>query len=81
MSYFAYGTRRYGVNVTCGDIDDDGIDEIVTAPGPSALFGAHVRGWNYDGDVLAPVPGCSFFAFSPAGTLHGAKVAVGKFWE
>ncbi len=81
VSYFAYGTLRYGVNVTCGDIDGDGIEEIVTGPGPSALFGAHVRGWNYDGDVLAPVPGCSFFAFSPADTLYGANVAVGKFWE
>ncbi len=81
VSYFAYGTLRYGVNVTCGDIDDDGIDEIVTGPGPSALFGAHVRGWNYDGDVLEPIPGCSFFAFSPAQYLYGAKVAVGRFRE
>ncbi len=64
-----------------GDIDSDGIDEIVTGPGPSALFGAHVRGWNYDGDLLAPIPGCSFFAFSPAEYPHGVNVAVGRFWE
>ncbi len=81
VSYFAYGTLRYGVNVTCGDIDDDGMDEIVTGPGPSALFGAHIRGWNYDGDVLTPIPDCSFFAFSPAALRHGAKVAVGRFRE
>jgi len=81
VSYFAYGTLRFGVNVTCGDIDGDGIDEIVTGPGPAALFGAHVRGWNYDGGVIEPIPGCSFFAFSPAQYRYGVNVAVGTFWE
>jgi len=81
VSYFAYGTLRYGVNVTCGDLDGDGIDEIVTGPGPSTLFGAHVRGWNYDGLAVQPIPGCSFFAFDPASYRYGAEVAVGRFWE
>ncbi len=64
VSYFAYGTLQWGVNVSCGDIDNDGIDEIVTGPGPGAIFGPHVRAWNWDGEGTAqPIPGVNFFAY------------------
>jgi lipoprotein-anchoring transpeptidase ErfK/SrfK len=43
--FFAYAeTFRGGVNLTCGDLDDDGHDELVTTPGPSG--GPHVRIWE-----------------------------------
>jgi hypothetical protein len=75
VSYFAYGTLRYGVNVTAGDIDGDGFDEIVTGAGPGAVFGAHVRGWNVDGGSAAAIPAISFFAY---GTPRwGVNVACG----
>jgi len=63
VSFLAYGTLKWGVNVACGDIDGDGIDEIVTGPGPGAEFGPHVRGWNYDGGTVTPMTGVSFFAY------------------
>ena len=66
MSFLAYGTHRWGVNVACGDLDGDGIDEIVTGPGPGAVFGPHVRGWNYDGTALTAIPGVSFLALRHA---------------
>jgi hypothetical protein len=77
VSYFAYGTLRYGVNVACGDVDGDGIAEIVTAPGPSSLFGAHIRGWNVDGSVAIPLDGFSFFAWPPGQARYGASVFAG----
>jgi hypothetical protein len=77
VSFLAYGTNRYGVNISCGDIDGDGIDEIVTGPGPSSEFGAHVRGWGFDGSSVSPLPGCSFFAWPPGETLYGVKISAG----
>ena len=77
VSYFAYGTNKKGVRVACGDVDGDGIDEIVTGPGPSSVFGAHVRGWNYDGGTLAEIPGINFFAWQAGESLYGATVSAG----
>jgi len=76
VSFLAYGTNKYGVNVGCGDIDGDGIDEILTGPGPSGLFGAQIRGWNYDGVNLDDIPDCNFFAWTPAQALYGARVSA-----
>jgi len=74
ISFFAYNTPRYGVVVGCGDVDGDGIDEIVTAPGPSPAFGSHIRGWNFDGSALEELPGLNFFAWPAEEVRYGAKV-------
>jgi hypothetical protein len=75
VSFFAYGTNQFGVRVTGGDVDGDGIDEIVTTPGPGVVFASHVRGWNYDGGTLAAIPSISFLAFDPS-LLYGADATV-----
>ena len=77
VSYMAYGTFKKGVRVTCGDVDGDGSDEIVTGPGPSSVFGAHVRGWNYDGGALSEIAGINFFAWPSGESLYGATVSAG----
>lgn len=48
--FFAYGQNfRGGVNLACGDIDNDGINELVTGAGPSG--GPHARVWFFsDGE-------------------------------
>jgi hypothetical protein len=56
-----------GVRVAAGDIDGDGVDEIITAPGPGG--GPHVRVFRLDGTVLG-----EFMAYSPA---FSAGVYVG----
>ncbi len=76
VSFLAYGTNKYGVNVACGDIDGDGIDEMVTGAGPGAVFGPHVRGWNWDGTGTAQaIPGINFFAYDY--NQWGANVGCG----
>ncbi len=57
-SFFAYGDNfKGGVNVAAGDINGDGIDEIIT--GAKAGGGPHVRAFNKNGDVEF-----QFFAFN-----------------
>jgi hypothetical protein len=78
VSFFAYNTKQYGVVVSGGDVDGDGMDELVTAPGPSALFSAHIRGWNHDGSAATtPISGLSFLAWPAADLGYGAKVFAG----
>jgi len=77
VSYFAYGTLKYGVNVSCGDVDGDGIDEIVTGAGPGAFFGPHVRGWNFDGDAITPLPEFNLFAWMTGSQSYGVNVFAG----
>jgi len=64
VNFFAYETLRWGVNVSTGDIDGDGVDEIITGAGPGEIFGCHVRAFNYDGESVTPMPNVSFIPFS-----------------
>ncbi|MFN7973093.1 MAG: Ig domain-containing protein [Acidobacteriota bacterium] len=73
ISYFAYGTLKYGVNVEGGDVDGDGYAEIVTGPGPGQVFGPQVRGWNFDGASIGSIAKINFNAFTPP--QYGANVA------
>jgi hypothetical protein len=75
LSFFAYGTLRYGAVVDAGRLDGDASAEILTAPGPGPPFGPTVRGWNYDGVAVGPIAAISFDAFSVA--QYGARVAGG----
>jgi hypothetical protein len=68
-SFFVYdGSARGGVSVAAGDLDGDGVAELITAPAagnPNVL-------------VIDPATGAvreSFYAGDPAGT-SGARVAV-----
>ena len=76
VNFYAYGTLKYGVRPAGGDIDDgDGIHEILTAPGEGAVFGPHIRAWNFDGGPLTSISRVNFFAYQ---TLRwGARVAGG----
>jgi len=76
VSFFAYGTPKWGVNVACGDIDGDGIDEIVTGAGPGPVYGPHVRAWNWDGSgTVSSIPEVSFLAYGT--NQYGVNVACG----
>ena len=73
VSYYAYGTLKFGVNVGAGLLDADGYDELVTGAGSGAVFGPHVRAWNFDGAAIAAIAKVNFFAY---GTLKYGVSAV-----
>jgi hypothetical protein len=75
INFFAYSTLKYGVNVDEGDVEGDCISEILTGPGPGAIFGPTVRGWNYDGIQLTNIAKININAF--ATPTYGANVSAG----
>jgi hypothetical protein len=68
LPYFASFTG--GVRVALGDVNDDGVLDIVTAPGPGG--GPHVQ--VFDGVTLTPI--ASFYAYAPSFS-GGVFVAAG----
>ena len=58
QEFYAYGGNfKGGVNFAAGDVNGDGRQEIITAPGPGG--GPHIRIFNLDGELLG-----QFFAFN-----------------
>ena len=75
VNFYAYGTLRYGLNPTGGAVDLDGYDELLTGPGPGAVFGPHVRAFDYDGSAVVAIAKINFFAY--ATLKYGVNVASG----
>lgn len=67
--FFAYD-RGFagGVDVAAGDVDGDGIDEIITAAGPGG--GPHIRIFKVNGTEVG-----GFYAYAP-GFIGGVRVAA-----
>ena len=68
-------TLKYGVNVSGGELEADGYDEILAGAGPSAVFGAQVRGFNYDNTTTTAMAKINFMAWPGSG--FGVNVAAG----
>jgi hypothetical protein len=68
--FFAYGADFHGgVNIALGDVNNDGINEIITAPGPGG--GPHIKVFDSSGNLLT-----EFFAYE-ASFDGGVNVATG----
>ena len=75
VSFYAYGTLKYGANVAGGRVDGDGFGEIATGPGPGPFFAPQVRGFDYDAVAVSAIAALNFFAF--AGAQYGVNIASG----
>jgi sugar lactone lactonase YvrE len=70
---FVANDYKYGVNVAAGDIDNDGYDEIITAPGPGSTNPAEINIYDRYG---SKIDGLSIVAYN---YKYGANVACGDF--
>ncbi|MDP2157371.1 MAG: FG-GAP-like repeat-containing protein [Nitrospirota bacterium] len=73
-----FGTH-YGVNVAAGDIDGDGVDELIVAPGPDPAAAPAVTILKIDTKVAGSwaVRQDSALAISPFAGAFGANIAAG----
>lgn len=67
------GLSKYGFNLAVGDVDGDGVKDIITGLGSDSTYRARVAVYNREGVLI---PGADFIAL---GTKYGAKVAAGDF--
>jgi len=74
VQYLAYDRNfNKGVNIAAGDLNDDGLAEVIVGPGFGG--GPHIRIFDYYGDVKS-----QFFAY-PKNFLGGVSVATIKIKE
>jgi hypothetical protein len=79
ISYFAYNRiLKFGANAAGFDLDTDGFDEIVTAPGPGPTYPSHIRGWDYDNSEITTIGAVNFMAYGQT-YYFGAYVSGGLF--
>ena len=43
---------RFGINIAAGDVNGDGVDEIITGPGPYEYSGCHLKVFNAGWELL-----------------------------
>jgi len=70
MEFMAYITKQYGVNVASGDLDDDGVEEIVAGSGPGERNRAIVK--------IFDANGIEQMRFKVMSTRYGVNVALGN---
>ncbi len=73
VEFFAH-KYTYGVNVAAGDINCDGVDEVITAPGPGPKNPAKIKIFDKNGNHLRNLIITAFKNYK-----YGANVASGDF--
>jgi hypothetical protein len=68
-------TGQYGANVSAGDVDEDGFDEIGVGRGSGPSEVCEVRVFDYDGSTVTGLPGWDIVIGT---TRWGAQLSFGS---
>ncbi len=71
---FSYNT--FGASICCGDLNGDGVDEIIVGAGPASRYQSGVRVFSYQSGNFNAVSELDFLAF-PEDQGYGVNVACG----
>jgi membrane protease YdiL (CAAX protease family) len=72
-----YRLMRNGIQVSSGDIDGDGIDEIVAAPPRLKPYRTYFMTVDFDGGAMEPKLSRWFCVYFSRSSLYGINVATG----
>ncbi len=75
-SFLAFSYNNIGASVCCGDLNGDGVDEIIAGAGPGQLYKPGVKVFSYSGGTFNSITELGFLAF-PREQGFGVNVACG----
>ncbi len=75
-SFLAFSYNHFGASVCCGDLNGDGVDEIIAGCGPGHQYKPGVKIFSYAGGSFNSVNDLGFLAF-PGDQGYGVNVACG----
>jgi hypothetical protein len=75
-TFYAFSYTSLGASVCCGDLNGDGVDEIIVGAGPGRSYQSGVRVFSYQSGSFNSVSALDFLAF-PQGQGYGVNVACG----
>jgi membrane protease YdiL (CAAX protease family) len=80
FSFVAFACKRYGANVATGDIDGDGMDEILVSPGPGQGYKPIIKIFNSTGEMLFRFRVNDYIEIPekrPLTVRHGLQISAG----
>lgn len=73
VHFFAFAAAGYGVNVAGGDVEGDGVGDVVATLGPGPALAPQFRGFGSRGSAIAGLPG---YDVTVATSLFGGRPGV-----